>query len=391
MKKVLAIVATVVFSLAMLAGCGGSSSGSAASGPAAASGSSAASASASAASASASSASASTSIVDQEAYVSATLAKAQQLGRTKQALDLLKEASDQVFDPRLNDAYEKLYRAQWREVARTETFQPTDDEPEGRIQVSTHEWSEDGSSDLVRYDMSDLKHTSESVTYEGFEYDANGRLTRLINYEGSGTEAVFFNEYSQYDSNGNEIRFTHVRNDVGTVYDRENGYDEHNNEVFRHELVHDWLYDAAEDIIWYDNENEYDANGNLVKVTRRGQNGKVEQVSEHEYDKQGNRIKTTNYDADGNVKGTVEREYDKYAHMTKSVSRNKDGKVTSSIENAYDDNGRLVHKTYKNGEGIVTFDNVLELDENGNVVKSTEINDPDQVVTEYKYEFVPFK
>ena len=386
MKKCLIAAVAAILALFMLAGCGGSSSNSAASGSASAS-----APSASSASSVSSSASASASIGNQSAYVEETLAKARALGRSKQALDLLEEAKSKVSDPRIFDAYEKLYRAQWREVGRTETFPPNEDEPDGRIQIVTHEWSEDGLSDYVRYDMSDLDHSFEVVTYELFEYDANGDRTRIVHYGSDGSGNTFTDDaYSVYDENGKEIRYTFIRDDAGTVYDCEYGYDEHGNMVFRHDLIHDWLYDGFEDIVWYDNENEYDANNNLSKVTRRNQDGEIELISEHEYDEQGNMVKTTNYDSDSNAKGTIEREYDKFRHVTKSVSRNEKGEVTNSVESVYDANGRLVHREDRDADNNIYYSIDYERDENGNIIKAAEFIDPEQISIEYEYTYLPF-
>lgn len=53
-------------------------------------------------------------ISDQDAYVEKVLAEVEELGKTKAALDLLKEASETFDDWRIENAYRALCNSQWR-------------------------------------------------------------------------------------------------------------------------------------------------------------------------------------------------------------------------------------------------------------------------------------
>ncbi len=53
-------------------------------------------------------------ISDQDAYVEKVLAEVEELGKTKAALDLLKEASETFDDSRIETAYSALCNSKWR-------------------------------------------------------------------------------------------------------------------------------------------------------------------------------------------------------------------------------------------------------------------------------------
>ena len=87
-------------------------------------------------------------VSDQDAYVEEVLAKADELGISKAALDLLQEATETVNDRRLLLAYRKLYYLQWKESKVTMTKHNV-----GGGSTLEYEYNEDGTTRKVKEDQ----------------------------------------------------------------------------------------------------------------------------------------------------------------------------------------------------------------------------------------------
>lgn len=253
-------------------------------------------------------------------------------------------------------------------------------------------WGEEAVVEYTQYTYDELGNelTTETRTEDGTlthssskEYDKNGYLVKEISlYEGEETIITYENNENgdvvkavsdsniylyEYDENGilrkessmnkdNQLETIDEYDENGilrkTVYYKETGevemlyeYNEHGDEVLS-------KYVIAEDLVLeIVSTNEYNANGNLIKVIKNSSDGteNAEEITEYEYDADNNRIKeSTNEGA-----YVTTREYDGNKNLVK-VTSEAYGEV-SCFEYEYDENGNKIKTISYDANGVVDY------------------------------------
>ena len=177
-----------------------------------------------------------------------------------------------------------------------------------------------------------------------YEYDSAGNQTRKIYIDSAGNPGIV-HEYT-YDPNGNLLKDTEVGQDgtVGQwiVY----AYDASGNPVIQTQM------EPNGDSYVVNNEYEYDASGNITKVTNtRG--GEANGWTEYEYDAAGNVTSEKVYKPDGNLKSWCEYTFDSEGNVLTRTTHKEDGSIFQkivyeyssgllSVETKYDEEGEIM-------------------------------------------------
>jgi len=279
----------------------------------------------------------------------------------------------------------------------------------------------DGSETTYEYDRTayhQLVRKNDRGIITEYEYDDDGKFTKLVEAKGMETERI--TEYT-YNTEGNRIKMQLVEN-AGSAIEliREEDYNDDGNRTrlveaagteFERKTEYAYTDSNLTSVIKYLDESttvettmEYDADGNLIK--------KIDLIGEttYTYTEDGNLdTVTTNqgtwdydYDAEGQLSiitdpfgNTREREYDEDGNV-KAVKVN--GETVSTY--TYDENGNLRQRTDADGN-VYTFDYnadgqlrqrldpegtslQYEYDENGRLVQTIDGNG-NEIVREYGY------
>lgn len=238
---------------------------------------------------------------------------------------------------------------------------------------------EDGDYILDQYDANDIQLSHEIHRFEGeeetvlstryeTELDDQGREILIREYDGE-TGRLKAIEENEYDAEGNLITETRT-----TYYD-----DGRYNISVRNG---DWK--TLSSITYYSNGSisettEYTAEGVQTKQTQYYENGQVESL--WEYTAEGTLTKRTDYYESGALKGV--NEYSEAGERSKSTDYYENGQVESVYE--YNDMGDVIKMTsyYEDGEVGISHEYRYEYDADGNMIKETEL-DAQGTVTGWK-------
>ena len=179
-----------------------------------------------------------------------------------------------------------------------------------------------------------------------YEYDNNNILVKESAYDENNQ---LMNEY---EYNENETRRKYVTYEAGEIrsfYE----YNEHGDEIKYYRV-------GTDEIVERNYNNEYDTNGNLIKVTETmtiknistGEIAKEESITEYEFDNHNLLIKSA-FD-NGSIIYT--NEYDSNGNMIESICVNNE--ITTREVYEYDNNDNLIK--------------YIAYDENGNIASQTE-------------------
>jgi YD repeat-containing protein len=122
-------------------------------------------------------------------------------------------------------------------------------------------------------------------------------------------------------------------------------------------------------------EYEYDADGNRVKQMVYNSDGKM--TASYEYDAQGNEV---TWNADWDMFGTFtrcyENEYDAQGNLVKQVMTDENGEAFSTKQFSYDADDNPTKMVYYEND-VQTSVTEYEYDENNNLIKETETSGTD--------------
>ena len=252
---------------------------------------------------------------------------------------------------------------------------------------------------------------------EEIEYNKDGNRIKDIEYNKRPDRIVSWSEY-EYDSMGNEVKWT-LYNASGEIDAwSEDEYDENDNIVTRHIYggdeteVYEYEYDEAGNTVkeaqyyYFDDKNiggwyeyEYDDIGNQTKIVRYDYDGRLEYWIENEYgnDENGSWKKSVHYNWNGSIQYWDEYEYNKEGRFTKNITYDGDGRINEWQEFEYNEEGNCtkyircygngnieewyeyehdgtggIKTIYYNSDGSIMFweEREYEYDEWGNLVKS---------------------
>lgn len=242
-----------------------------------------------------------------------------------------------------------------------------------------------------------------SGSYEITEYDRNGNEIKFEMYD--KYDNLQYSSISTYDDNQNLLTEARTNNNGIKSY-KKNVYDKDGNLIKEYEgddenslyLCGEYKYkkgvlerivyyeeDGSIDYIW---ENEYQ-NGLLVKETKLSNSGYVYRTHEYEYDADGRKIKMTDtmygygsvyyYDIQGRIIReelfneekeitlVFENEYGDYG-ITDEYMLDGDGTVTRHTKTYYDEKGQLSKTVYVNEKGKEKVSATWEYDAYGNMI-----------------------
>lgn len=170
------------------------------------------------------------------------------------------------------------------------------------------------------------------------EYNEDGRMTKLISYDGEGNKKL----YEEYV----------------TLKVKHNGYEGISAVIKTHETYNDGKLEHR-------TEYEYDENGNRTKISEYDVEGKLIEYTETKYD--GERILSeSRYDGNGKLIRRTEDEYDENGKKLKSSVYNNGG-LEGYKSYHYNESGRLIKVTACDAYNrIVNYYEIEYTDENGN-------------------------
>lgn len=171
------------------------------------------------------------------------------------------------------------------------------------------------------------------------EYNEDGRMTKLISYDGEGNKKL----YEEYV----------------TLKVKHNGYEGISAVIKTHETYND------DGKLEHRTEYEYDENGNRTKISEYDGEGKLIEYTETKYD--GERILSeSRYDGNGKLIRRTEDEYDENGKKLKSSVYNNGG-LEGYKSYHYNESGRLIKVTACDAYSrIVNYYEIEYTDENGN-------------------------
>ncbi len=240
-----------------------------------------------------------------------------------------------------------------------------------------------------------------SGSYEISEYDRNGNRIKFEMYDKYGH--VKYSCISTYDDNQNLITEARKNNNGVTSY-KKNVYDKDGNLIKEYEgddenslhieaeyeykkgLLDNRIYYNDDGSIWDIKEYEYE-DGLLTKETVNSDTGYVYRTYVYEYDAAGNKTKMTDsmyghdviyfYDSEERLireeyyyeeklSGVFENQYGDYG-ITDEYSYDPDGNIERHIKTYYDEKGQMSKKVSVNEKGKETVNTTFEYDAYGNL------------------------
>ena len=188
------------------------------------------------------------------------------------------------------------------------------------VQDDVLQWEAEYDASGTRIKYLTYDEDGELAYREEYEFDAEGRASRIYDQWTGGEETYWIPEY---DEEGREKKAVSYFQDGTVVYYLDFEYDAAGNmtkRVRRHpegnyEDREEWEYDAAGNQIQYKRygvlqwKKEFDAAGNLTKNVEYSSDGTIARSEVYEYDANGNRIRETIYQSDGSVSSRIEHEY----------------------------------------------------------------------------------
>jgi DNA-binding CsgD family transcriptional regulator len=160
---------------------------------------------------------------------------------------------------------------------------------------------------------------------------------------------------------------------------------------FKEVLAGGYAYNANGELSGYD-ENEYDSNGNLTKISIYDAHGKLSGYNKYEYDSNGNRTKQSIYDLNTELSvyelsEYIEYEYDSKGNPTIMSRYNANGGLSSYFEIGYDSNGyRIKYSSYNANGGLSSY-SIYENDSKGNWTKQSSYNANGELTDYVVYEY----
>ena len=175
------------------------------------------------------------------------------------------------------------------------------------------------------------------------KYGSDGELIYKIDYDEFGHPT-----YEYDNESGNSLEYTYELKD-------ENGndvlykYDAGGNLIIKWEYYGDTLSHKTLDAAGTD--NEYDADGNLIKSAEAGIG-----YDTFSYNEEGQLAEQKGYDENGDLLYTITNEYDENGNITKGSEEYADGSESMKASYKYDKNGFLLEIVTDYGDGYLEKD-----------------------------------
>ena len=224
------------------------------------------------------------------------------------------------------------------------------------------------SYDRKEYLIKEVKQNDSEQVVTIYSYDENYDLYSVGDSMGNATTYY-------YDKDGNVIK--EINQDGDTI---EYAYDPKGNLVFTQSTV-----DGEIDLKI---TNEYDRNGNCVKIVKEYNFGKDNQgsmITVNQYDDRGNLIQQEVEQSNGYAYNIV-CEYDENGSLLKRTSEYSDGEMVI-FTYKYDENGRMIesHRADQDGDDHSCY---FDYDVNGNCVREIYLPHRDgyHCITYYDYD-----
>ena len=204
-----------------------------------------------------------------------------------------------------------------------------------------------------------------------YERDAGGNILRIVNYHADGS-MIGSTEFEMDDA-ARVLAATKYGSDGSVEYRDDYEYDDAGNRVLT--LISDANGKLSERI-----ETQYDAAGNRSKTVSTVANGSR---CETEYAADGKKSAELLFALDGSLEHWYGYEYDAAGNLFRLTSFKESGNLSYWYEYAYDAENRLAKETHFNADGSRALS--LEYDAAGNNIKTTQYN-ADGSIYEYTYD-----
>jgi DNA-binding CsgD family transcriptional regulator len=202
-------------------------------------------------------------------------------------------------------------------------------------------------------------------------------------YNGNG-ELTGYDE-NEYDSNGNLTKIS--------IYDAHGellGYNKYEYDS-KGNRTKQSIYDANRDLSGYElssyNGYEYDSKSNPTKIRNYNANGELSGYDEFEYDSKGNRTKNSSYNANGELSSYFEIGYDSNGNWAKTSNYNANGKLSDYYEFEYDSNGNETKNSSYNSNGKLSSCLEIDYDSNGHQTKYRCYNADGELIDYLTFEY----
>jgi hypothetical protein len=188
---------------------------------------------------------------------------------------------------------------------------------------------------IYNYKTDTLASNEEGILMEEFEYDLNGRETKLIRYDSEGKIVCTF-DY-KYDKTGNLSE---------KIWKQASGSEKEPTRSTT--LIYDLDGSTFQQNVDTNRNEKYDQSGNLVERIWNDPLKKSEIKETHHYYEGGKKREVMYFDRNNEVEKMVVYAYDSVGNEVSMIEYNKNNIVESKITYMYDEYGNIKEDIYWN-------------------------------------------
>ena len=269
--------------------------------------------------------------------------------------------------------------------SRVSTSQDRETEKTGAIE---QELETDSDVWLVSNYYSKSFAEEESVFWVTYQYDEKGNKVRE-DYPNDDTYSDYTLFDNEYDADGNLVRVTTYIHYISEGFNGGFTSDEYDEEG---KMIYGILQTPGGDV--YSSEYEYDEHNNLIQVLTYLNNEFISSEA-YEYDSQGNRISSTSQSTGSfalfDYDHKYDNEYDSFGNLVKVKSYTYSGEdlVDSSVEAyEYDQDGNRIKETRFDSTGHMTGYLERRYDEYGNLMREDSYDQVGGILHSDEYTYV---
>jgi len=172
----------------------------------------------------------------------------------------------------------------------------------------------------------------EGILMEEFEYDLNGRETKLVRYDSTGKVICTFNY--KYDQSGNltekiwreasgikneESRSTTLSYDLGGVSSKEKSDTSKNEKYDQSGKLIERIWNDPVKKAEIKETHHYYKDGKKREVAFFNENNEIEKRTVYAYDSLGNEISVIAYDKENRIESKTTYSYDEYGNLKEDI------------------------------------------------------------------------
>lgn len=236
-----------------------------------------------------------------------------------------------------------------------------------RIKISKY----DGSGTLTEY--TEIKRNGDYILSETV-YDADGNKTKYTEYLENTPDYNTYSRTKRYEKYENgKLAELREYNEDGRMTKLISYDGEGNKKLYEEYVTLKVKY------------NGYEGISAVIKTHETYNDGKLEHRTEYEYDENGNRTKISEYDGEGKLIEYTETKYDGERILSES-RYDGNGKLIRRTEDEYDENGKKLKSSVYNNGGLEGYKS-YHYNESGRLIKVTACDAYNRIVNYYEIEY----